>query len=294
MSIDTTYSGDGTGGDLSGPRIRLNLAQLDLVTDAARLVAFGMRPRLKTSQDTTYRELVQRAENDPDFYQVLRVITNGEGLIIVECNQRVGLQLAGEDDSPFRLSLSDYASRTASVGKSHERVLHGLAWLATATMAFPRPADLADDGYVGRVTVEGVDAFVREACRQLDERALADEDDLDVPTADPGLERAWRAYQRRHANGKTGDTRRLSSSTTGIISKAMNEMVAQGFLNTTSDERKGAFSTTPRFQVHVRELAASRAFHELNEMGIVVVAGADGTLAAASSLADADVLPLPR
>ena len=40
-------------------------------------------------------------------------------------------------------------------------------------MAFPRPEDLADDGYIGRVTVNGVDAFVRQACRRLEERAEA-------------------------------------------------------------------------------------------------------------------------
>ncbi len=48
--------------------------------------------------------------------------------------------------------------------------MHGLAHLAAAALAFPRPDDLGDDTYVGRVSVDQVDGAVREACRVLDER----------------------------------------------------------------------------------------------------------------------------
>jgi hypothetical protein len=50
-------------------------------------------------------------------------------------------------------------------------VLHALAHLGSATLAYPRPADLSKPFYVGRVTVHGVEAFRREAARRLHEAA---------------------------------------------------------------------------------------------------------------------------
>jgi hypothetical protein len=259
---------------------RLSTSQLDALSDASRLLAYGLRPRARTANDLTYRELVHRAESDPAFLQMVRTVAAGQGLMILHCDPRVGLVLASEDDGPYRMTISEYSTRAGAAGKSHERVLHGLAWLATAVMAFPRPADLDDDSYIGRVSVDGVDAFVREACRLLQETARDAGEEVDTPSSDPGLEQAWRTYQRRSATGKTGDARQLSSSTQGMISKAMKVMTEQGFLNATPDERRSVYTTTPRFQVHVRELVAQRAYRELIEMNIVVVADGNGSLSA--------------
>ncbi|CAM5406201.1 putative protein OS=Streptomyces antimycoticus OX=68175 GN=SSPO_086120 PE=4 SV=1 [Streptomyces antimycoticus] len=172
--------------------------------------------------------------------------------------------------------MGDYARRAAT--DSADRFLHGLAHLAVAALAFPRPEDLADDGYIGRVTVNGVDAFVRQACRRLEERAEEQGENTDPATGAPGLESAWRVYARRSATGATKDARRLAGSTTGIVGKALAFLVDSGFLQRTGDESGGTYRTTARYQLQVRDMAATAAMAELLELGVVPVSDGSATL----------------
>jgi len=55
--------------------------------------------------------------------------------------------------------------------RAADRVLHSVVHLGAAATAFPLPADLANDTHVGRVSVERVDAFIRDAARRLEEQA---------------------------------------------------------------------------------------------------------------------------
>jgi hypothetical protein len=172
--------------------------------------------------------------------------------------------------------MGDYARRTSADGT--DRFLHGLAHLAVAAMAFPRPEDLADDGYIGRVSVNGVDAFVRQACRRLEERAEETGENTDPATDAPGLEAAWRIWARRSSAGATKDARRLSGSTTGIVGKALAFLTDSGFLQRTGDDAGGTYRTTARYQLQVRDLAGSAALAELLELGIVPVTDGTATL----------------
>jgi hypothetical protein len=186
------------------------------------------------------------------------------------------MAVAAAEESVFAVRMGDYSRRAAS--DSSDRFLHGLAHLATAAMAFPRPEDLADDGYIGRITVNGIDAFVRQACRRLEETADANGENTDPATDAPGLEAAWRVYMRRSATGATKDARRLAGSTTGIIGKAVAFLVDSGFLQRTGDEAGGTYRTTARYQLQVRDMAGSAAMAELLELGIVPVTDGSATL----------------
>ena len=115
------------------------------------------------------RELLRRHREDPAFARLADAVATGLGLVVLEVSPRAGMAVAAAEDSVFAVRMGDYARRAAS--DSADRFLHGLAHLAVAALAFPRPEDLADDGYIGRITVNGVDAFVRQACRRLEERA---------------------------------------------------------------------------------------------------------------------------
>lgn len=137
--------------------------------DAARLVAFGLQPKLQPARDQEYGELLRRYREDPAFARLADAVAAGLGLVVLEVSPRAGMAVTAAEDSVFAVRMGDYARRTAA--DSVDRFLHGLAHLAVAAMAFPRPEDLADDGYIGRVSVNGVDAFVRQACRRLEERA---------------------------------------------------------------------------------------------------------------------------
>jgi hypothetical protein len=249
------------------------------VTDAARLVAFGMRPRLLPSRDLSYSELVKRFTEDAVFKEHVEAIAEGLGLTVLAVSARTGAVLGPADGSVFEQKFDDYARR-ASLGERREveRVLHGLAHLAVAAIAFPRPDDLASDTYVGRVSVEQADSVVREACDMLAARAAAADEAADPLEDAPQLERVWRIYLRRPAATLTKDGRAAPSTTRGIISRALRFLADQGFLVKTSDEQDGTYRTTPRYQVQVRELAAQRAFEELLALQVVPVTASGGSL----------------
>ncbi|MEV7775484.1 hypothetical protein [Kitasatospora sp. NPDC086791] len=243
------------------------------VADAARLVSFGLQAKLLPARDAEYAELVRRHREDPPFARLADAIATGMGLVVLEVSPRAGMAVAAAEDSLFAVRLGDYSRRAAS--ESTDRFLHGLAHLAVAAMAFPRPEDLADDTYLGRITVNGVDSFVRQACRRLEEQADAEGANTDPQSDAPGLEAAWRVWARRTATGATKDARRLSGSTIGIVAKAVMFLVDSGFLQKVSDDSGGTYRTTARYQLQVRDLAGSAAMAELLDLGVVPVS--DGT-----------------
>ncbi|WP_225846780.1 hypothetical protein [Streptomyces sp. HPF1205] len=256
------------------------------VADAARLVGFGLQPKLLPARDAEYAELIRRHREDPAFARLADAVAAGLGVVVLEVSPRAGMALAAAEDSVFAVRMGDYARRAAS--DTGDRFLHGLAHLAVAALAFPRPEDLADDGYIGRITVHGVDAFVRQACRRLEERAEEAGENHDPASDTPGLEAAWRVYARRSATGATKDARRLASSTTGIIGKAVAFLVDSGFLQRTGDESGGTYRTTARFQLQVRDLAGTAAMGELLDLGIVPTSDGTATLVPAADGQGAD------
>ncbi|UZJ32538.1 hypothetical protein [Streptomyces endophytica] len=244
--------------------------------DAARLVSFGLQPKLLPARDADYGELLRRYRDDPAFARLADAVATGLGLVVLEVSTRAGMAVTAAEDSVFAVRMGDYARRASA--DSADRFLHGLAHLAVAALAFPRPEDLADDGYIGRITVNGVDAFVRQTCRRLEERAEQQGENTDPATDAPGLESAWRIYARRSATGATKDARRLAGSTTGIIAKAVTFLVDSGFLQRTGDDAGGAYRTTARYQLQVRDMAGSAAMAELLDLGIVPVADGSASL----------------
>ncbi|WP_329015690.1 hypothetical protein [Streptomyces sp. NBC_00690] len=255
--------------------------------DAARLVSCGLQPKLLPARDAEYTELLRRYREDAPFARLADAVATGLGLIVLEVSPRAGMALAAAEDSVFAVRMGEYARRASA--ESADRFLHGLAHLAVAALAFPRPEDLADDGYIGRITVYGVEAFVRQACRRLEERAEQQGENTDPVTEAPGLESAWRIYTRRSATGATKDARRLAGSTTGIIGKAVAFLTESGFLQRTGDDAGGTYRTTARYQLQVRDMAGSAAMSELLELGVVPVSDGSATLLPPS---DADDLEL--
>ncbi|WP_129297597.1 hypothetical protein [Streptomyces lydicus] len=256
--------------------------------DAARLVSFGLQPKLLPARDAEYGELLRRYRDEPAFARLADAVATGLGLVVLEVSTRAGMAVTAHEDSVFAVRMGDYARRASA--DSADRFLHGLAHLAVAALAFPRPEDLADDGYIGRITVNGVDAFVRQACRRLEERAEQEGENTDPATDAPGLESAWRLYARRSATGATKDARRLAGSTTGIIAKAVTFLVDSGFLQRTGDDSGGAYRTTARYQLQVRDMAGSAAMAELLELGIVPVADGSAALLPGEETEDLDLV----
>jgi hypothetical protein len=251
--------------------------------DAARLIALGMRPRQLPARDLVYADLVRRYREDDEFADLVRAVAEGLGIAVLAVTPASGAVLAAREESVFELKIDEYARRAALTSRGVDKVIHALAHLAVAALAFPRPDDLVNDAYVGRVSVEQVDAMVREAGRVLDEQAAAAELNSDPLETAPDLERAWRAYARRPAAGATRDGRLSPDSTLGMVAKAVRFLAEQGFLMLVGDEGGGTYRSTPRYQVQVRELAANSAFRELLSLGVVAISDPTGTLRAVHS-----------
>ncbi|MFF9393680.1 hypothetical protein [Streptomyces griseoluteus] len=256
--------------------------------DAARLVAFGLQPKLQPARDQEYSELLRRYREDGAFARLADAVATGLGLVVLEVSARAGMAVTAAEDSVFAVRMGDYARRTTA--DSADRFLHGLAHLAVAALAFPRPEDLADDSYIGRVTVNGVDAFVRQACRRLEERAEQSGENTDPVSDAPGLEAAWRIWARRSATGATKDARRPAASTTGIVAKALGFLTESGFLQRTGDDHGGTYRTTARYQLQVRDMAGGAALSELLELGVVTETGGTATLLPAEDTDDLDLV----
>ncbi|MFD8553712.1 hypothetical protein ACFV08_19435 [Streptomyces fradiae] len=244
--------------------------------DAARLVSFGLQPKLLPARDAEYAELLRRYRDDPAFARLADAVATGLGLIVLEVSPRAGMAVTAAEDSVFAVRMGDYARRASA--DSADRFLHGLAHLAIAALAFPRPEDLADDGYIGRITVPRAAASARQPRRRLEERAEREGENTDPASDAPGLEAAWRTYTRRSATGATKDARRLAGSTTGIIGKAAAFLTDSGFLQRTGDDAGGTYRTTARYQLQVRDMAGSAAMAELLDLGVVPVTDGSATL----------------
>jgi len=242
------------------------------VESAARLVAHGMRPKALPARDPAYADLVRRYREDDAFADTVQRVASGLGLVVLAVGPASGLVLAAVEDSAFEIRMDEYARRTVLANRQADKVMHGLAHLAVAALAFPRADDLADDTYVGRVSVDQVDGAVREACRTLSER-VAGTAEADPVSDAPQLEEVWRAWLRRPEATATKDGRAGEATTRGIVGKALRFLADQGFLVPVGPD--GVYRTTPRYQVQVRELAAQRTFDELLALGVLPAAGAD-------------------
>jgi hypothetical protein len=246
--------------------------------DAARLIALGLRPKQLPVRDLIYADLVRRFQQDAVFADLVEAVAAGLGLAVLAVTTQSGAVLAAMTDSVFEVKIDEYARRVNLRDRSVEKVLHGLIHLAIAALCFPRPDDLADDTYIGRVSVDQVDQVVREACRMLDEAAAEADENADPPHNAPALEQVWRVYARRPSAAATKDGRLAPDTTRGMITKALRFLTDQGFLHTAGEEGGGTFRSTPRYQVQVRELAAEQAFDELLALGVVTAGSPTGSL----------------
>jgi hypothetical protein len=244
----------------------------DDAEDAATLIGFGLRPRLRPAKEQGYRDLVTRYRTEPDFRLLVERTGRGLGLRVLGAAADTGLALAAASGSVFETRMEDYVRFSKQRGES-EKLLHGIIHLAIAALAFPRPDDLANNEYVGRVSAESVDRAVRDACDRLREKAAESDASGDAPTNTPELDKVWAAYARRPEASRTKDGRLALNSTKGMITRALAFLTDQGLLTLVgaadADGSGAWYRTTQRYQLQVRELAGTAAFEELLSLDVV-------------------------
>jgi hypothetical protein len=234
---------------------------LEAVKDAARLVRYGFQKTKTPLKNADYAALVHRYAVDAGFAAVARAVAEGLDVRIHEVDDRAGIVLYAAREATFSASAAEYA-------RPIDRPLHLLAHLAVATHAFPRSADLEDRNHVGRVSVHGVDQFVRSVAIELEKRCTDQGIETSPPVGRPMLEMLWHQYKRRQAEIRGSDNRKLPSSSIAVVTKTMTFLQQEGMLRKVSDDAGGTFSTTTRYQIHVRDLASNEMLADLAGMGI--------------------------
>jgi hypothetical protein len=235
----------------------------DLVWHAGRLVQWGLRPLARPAQEAEYRELVERYFDDIAFRTIVREMADGLGLHVLDVSEH-GAVLAPQEQSVFALKPADFRPGGSKVD---DRLLDGLAQVAIAATVFPRARDLDDDPDIVRapLTVDEVDAQLRQLCERLSEEARS-APDPDANDEHRGLIEAWRVYLQRLDAMETRDSRKAMRATRRIIEYSLDRLREFGCFTQVQQESETAWQPTRRYQVMVQQLDATALFQHVREV----------------------------
>ena len=113
----------------------------DDIYRAARLIQWGLQPKLRPVQHGEYIELVREYMNRNEFREITSDIADGIGVEVLDVSEH-GIILAPREESVFLLKSSDFRPGSS---KAEDRLLDGLVQVTIAATIFPRARDLEDD-----------------------------------------------------------------------------------------------------------------------------------------------------
>jgi hypothetical protein len=228
---------------------------------AGCLIQWALRPRDRPAQEPQYMALVNRYLDDPGFKAVVHAVAAGLGLTVLDAGVYGVIVAAEGEDSPFALRPADFRAGTRTVD---ERLLDGIVQIGIAATVFPRARDLEDEATVARppVTIEEVDDNLRALCERLAEAARGAPDPIFYAYL-AGLVEAWRLYARRLSAAATQNNRQSEHATRRRIEVALERLVELGCFVRQARAEVAHYQPTWRYQVLVRDLAASRLFQNV-------------------------------
>src|SRR5262245_20174105 len=87
---------------------------LDDLRDAARLVEWGLHPRMQPESDSAYRALVRRWLDEGGFRAQVEAIADGLRLRIVAVHPRAGVVLGTQSESIFAYTITRFRKHVAN------------------------------------------------------------------------------------------------------------------------------------------------------------------------------------
>lgn len=239
----------------------MRTGELELVEDAARLLGYGLRPKLRPAASPDYQELLRRYRNEGALRERVFAVARGLGLLVLGATDH-GLVLGAHQDGPFAMTLGDYRRKTATVA---ERLCHGLIQLAVAAWCFPTAQDLEErDSVAGpKVSVNRLVEYLVEIAETL----KAEAGDRDPEGDHPELAEAWRTVLARAETRTSRDGRRSPSTLAGMVAHALESLESGGLFRRIDENGGGTFQALGSYRVQVRELAAHDAFLLVREAG---------------------------
>ncbi len=236
--------------------------ELDDAERAGRLLRWGLQPRSRPAQEPEYQELLERYLNRREFRQLVQEFARGLELVILSAEEH-GIVLGPAQDSVFALKPADFRSQPSA----DDRLLDGLVQLAIAATVFPRARDLEQDPSYAKppVTIVEVEENLRQLCKHIEEEHQGNPDPL-ASDEHSGLNDAWRIYQRRLAVMETRDGHKSQRTTQRIIEFGLDRLRDFGCFTKENQNGQVVFQPTWRYQVLVKELAATSAYEAVRHM----------------------------
>ena len=233
------------------------------VYQAGRLLQWGLRPKVIPYNEPEYRSLVDRYIDRPSFRTIVRELADGLGLTVLEVNDR-GIFLGTQSDSVFAQKPSDFRSGRHS---ADARLLDGLVQIAIAATIYPRQQDLDDDALEAKppITCQEVDEGMRKLCAEFKLRA-ADQPDVVTDDFQQGFQEAWRVYESRPSVRTTQQGSLALNSTQGLIRRHLIELAGHGCFVVGGTEPNETFRPTLRYQIQVKQLAATTLYRRVQEV----------------------------
>lgn len=219
--------------------------------DLGRLLAWASRPRETPARHDDYHRVVMRYRQDPDFAMAADAMFTGAGLqVIVE--ERDGVIVTAEADSPLRLTLSDIMKRS----QPHHRAVIGAVVLAIARIAYPEPSMVDDPDRIAVFTTQSV---VDTLDRVAQAHAETSEEDSDLDDDRVEMWRRWLALAPVRPNAR----RRSVNDRPGVVTRVCKLLAEAGYLTARGDTDGGTWMARPRFRHAVAVLCADSDLYTL-------------------------------
>lgn len=240
--------------------------------DCGRLIQWALRPRAIPFNEPEYRTLVDRYIDQPAFRESVRQFADGLGLVVLDANDR-GLFLGTQDESVFAVKASEFRGGR---GSAEDRLLDGLVQVAIAATIYPRQQDLDEDSMEAKppITSAEVDETLRHLCAEFKRRA-GGHPDVPSDEMEQGLQEAWRVYESRPSVRRTQQGGLSQSSTQGLIRKHLQQLVEHGCFIVTEQGETEMYRPTLRYQIQVRELAATKLYQRVQEAQRACIGSSD-------------------
>ncbi len=229
------------------------------VAQAARLVRYGLQPRLRPTPDSDYRVLFDRYRTDAEFEELVVQVAEGLGLYL-RTPTHLGLIAAGDPDGPFAVTL-DNCGLPIRTGEKRlqDRRCFGLVLTALAAFAYPNGEALVESSSP-TVRPPELERFVTAKAQAVNDAVKAAEaageaDELDVQLGAAArfwLEDLPEVLPAERGTGYRRDCRRW------YVQTVLSFLVDTGRARreaALSDERGDAYALNDRFRVGISEVA---------------------------------------
>lgn len=226
----------------------------DIIRDAAELIGFALRkPPANPHRNGRYSELLNSFHASGEFAAIVRSMTVGFGLKILDVNDN-GLFLAAENEnSPFRAKLE---SISTSMLVANTRQMFGMALATIAAIYYQTETSLLEDMAPSITVYQVRDELLNIAQARIEDRKKKESDFSDI-------DEACQVIVDLPVTASTKKGLQKKNTLTRLIERAFEFLENEGFVK---NRGNGEYTAYSKFRVHMREVMAMEAYRTVSEI----------------------------